>query len=251
MISHLLLDIEGTTCPITFVSNILFPYAQKHLKTYINTNIDDEAVSRLIKDAWNEWRMDTDPESQSLLQASHTETEDRNNEAIHDYLQHLITVDRKSTALKDLQGQIWMRGYASGSIQSELYPETLAALQSWTSAGHKLAVYSSGSVAAQQLLYQYTAEGDVRHLFSGWFDTRTGPKKESHSYQSIAKELKALPGNIAFISDNKAECDAAEQAGMHTIFSLREGNPDQSPGHHTVITSLNQVLDKIKTDPNT
>lgn len=248
MISHLLLDIEGTTCPITFVSNVLFPYAQKQLKTYIDTNINDEAVSRLIKDAWEEWRLDPDPKSQELLQNNNTEAKDHNHVAIHDYLQHLIAVDRKSTALKDLQGRIWKQGYTSGSIQSELYPETLAALQNWTSAGYTLAVYSSGSVAAQQLLYQYTAEGDVRHLFSGWFDTRTGPKKEIHSYQSIASELKTPPRNIAFISDNKAECDAAEQAGMHTIFSLREGNPDQSPGQHTVITSLNQVLDTIKTE---
>ena len=248
MISHLLLDIEGTTCPITFVSNILFPYAQQQLKTYIDTNIDDEAVSRLIQDAWEEWRIDPDPQSQELLQKSNSEAEDKNNTAIHDYLQRLIAIDRKSTALKDLQGRIWKQGYTSGSIQSELYPETLAALQSWTSAGYKLAVYSSGSVAAQQLLYQYTAEGDVRNLFSGWFDTRTGPKKESHSYQSIARALKTPPHNIAFISDNKAECDAAERADMNTIFSLREGNPDQSPGHHTVITSLNQVLDTIKTE---
>ena len=89
----------------------------------------------------------------------------------------------------------------------------------------------------------------MRHLFSAWFDTRTGPKKESHSYQSIARELNAAHQNIAFISDSKAECDAAEEAGMNTIFSLRNGNPDQSPGHHKVITSLDQVLDLLKAGP--
>ena len=89
----------------------------------------------------------------------------------------------------------------------------------------------------------------MRHLFSAWFDTRTGPKKESHSYQSIAQELNTPPQSIAFISDNKAECDAAGEAGMNTLFSLRNGNPDQSPGHHKVITSLNQVLDLLIADP--
>ena len=184
-----------------------------------------------------------------MLKDGTTEAEDHGNEAIHDYLQHLISIDRKSTTLKDLQGRIWKQGYDLGFIQSELYPETLAALHQWASARYKLAVYSSGSVAAQQLLYQHTPGGDVRFLFSAWFDTRTGPKKKSQSYQSIARELNTPPRNIAFISDNKAECDAAEEAGMSTIFSLRDGNPDQSPGHHTVITSLNQVLDRIKTDP--
>lgn len=248
MISHLLLDIEGTTCPITFVSSVLFPYAQNQLKTYIEKNSRDEAIRQLIKDAWNEWRIDPDSKSQEMLKDGITEGEDHENEAIHDYLQHLITIDRKSTTLKDLQGRIWKEGYFSGSIQSELYPETLTALHDWVSAGYKLAVYSSGSIAAQQLLYQHTAGGDISHLFCGWFDTRTGPKKESLSYQSIARELKTPPRNILFISDNKAECDAAEGASMSTIFSLRDGNPDQSPGHHKVITSLEQVLERIKTD---
>ena len=248
MITHLLLDIEGTTCPITFVSSMLFPYAKKQLKTYLDLNSSDNAVGQLIKDAWNEWRSDPDPKSQSMLKDGTSEAEDFDNKAIHDYLQYLISIDKKSTTLKDLQGRIWKQGYNVGSIQSELYPETLTALHAWASAEFKLAVYSSGSIAAQQLLYQHTPGGDVRHLFSAWFDTRTGPKKESHSYQSIAKELNTPPRNIVFISDNKAECDAAELAGMNTIFSLRDANPDQSPGHHKVITSLDQVLDIIKSD---
>ena len=251
MITHLLLDIEGTTCPITFVTSVLFPYAKKQLKPHLDTNSSDDAVRQLIKGAWNEWRNDPDPKSQAMLNDSTSEAEDYGNEAIHNYLQHLISIDRKSSTLKDLQGRIWKQGYDLGSIQSELYPETLTALHAWASAGLKLAVYSSGSVAAQQLLYQHTPGGDVRHLFGAWFDTRTGPKKESHSYQSIARELNTPPQSIAFISDNKAECDAAEEAGMNTMFSLRNGNPDQSPGHHKAITSLDQVLDLLKAGQKT
>ena len=245
-ITHLLLDIEGTTCPITFVAEVLFPYAQEQLQTYIHTNSTDNTVRLLIRDAWDEWRIDTNPTSQELLEQSIEQAEDHDHSAIHNYLQHLIAIDRKSTALKDLQGRIWKQGYTSGDIQSELFPDALPAFRSWIGAGYTLAVYSSGSVSAQQLLYQYTPEGDVRTLFNGWYDTRTGPKKESRSYQAIAKDLNVLPQSIAFISDNKAECDAAEGAGLHTIFSLRDGNPDRSPGHHPVIDSLDQVLAQVE-----
>ena len=246
MITHLLLDIEGTTCPITFVSSVLFPYAKKQLKPYLDTNSSDDAVRQLIKDAWNEWRNDPDPKSQAMLKDGTTEAEDIENEGIHAYLQHLISIDRKSTTLKDLQGRIWEQGYDLGSIQSELYPETLTALHAWASAGLKLAVYSSGSVAAQQLLYQHTANGDICQLFCGWFDTRTGPKKEAASYTSIAQTLNTGVNEITFVSDNQAECNAARKAGLHTLFSLRDGNPDQDPGTHRVIRNLHEVLDLLR-----
>ncbi|MGC6483842.1 MAG: acireductone synthase [Synechococcus sp.] len=245
--SHLLLDIEGTTCPITFVSKVLFPYAQAQLGGYLNAHHDEDEVKKLIQNAWHEWRTDHDPTSQKLLQLQATKNKDHDHDAIANYLLHLIELDRKSTTLKDLQGRIWKQGYASGAIQSELYPEALNALKSWHAAGYKLAVYSSGSVTAQQLLYEHTADGDVRHLFDNWFDTHTGPKKSSSSYSAIAEKLRTPPHHITFISDNRAECDAAEAANLQTLFSLREGNPDQSPGHHRVIESLDQVLDAIQT----
>ena len=124
---------------------------------------------------------------------------------------------------------------------ADLYPETITSLKRWTQEGLKLAVYSSGSIKAQQLLYAHTTSGDLRELFSGWFDTHTGSKKETTSYITIANQLKIPAASITFISDNGVECDAAHEAGMQVLFSLRPGNPDQNPRGHRVIRSLEQV----------
>ena len=243
--THLLLDIEGTTCPITFVSGVLFPYAKAELAKFLAGQHHETSVQALISDAWQEWHLDLDPRSQRLLQSTPHEKEDTEHRAIIQYLQHLIEIDKKSTALKDLQGKIWKQGYENGQIQTALFPETTAALKRWSEAGLKLAVYSSGSIAAQQLLYNYTSEGDLRQLFCGWFDTHTGNKKETMSYRAIAQKLQAKPEQVTFISDSTAECDAAAEAGLSTLFSLRPGNPDQEPGNHPVITDLSDVSSKL------
>ena len=243
--THLLLDIEGTTCPITFVSGVLFPYAKAELAQFLAGQHHETSVQALISDAWQEWRRDPDPTSQSLLHSAPHEKEDTEHRAIIQYLQHLIEIDRKSTALKDLQGKIWKQGYENGQIQTALFSETITSLKSWSKAGLKLAVYSSGSIAAQQLLYTYTSEGDLRQLFCGWFDTHTGNKKDPSSYRLIAQELQAKPEQVCFISDSRAECDAAAEAGLSTLFSLRPGNPDQDSGNHPVIADLSDVLTRL------
>ena len=240
--THLLLDIEGTTCPISFVSKVLFPYAQQALPGFLQANAQDAAVNTVVKEAWEEWRNDKDEDARALLEQAKPQHEDHHHQAIKTYLLHLISIDRKSTALKDLQGKIWEEGYGNGAIKTDLFPETLQAFQEWKTTGLELAVYSSGSVSAQRLLYQYTNEGDKRDLFCDWFDTRTGPKKESASYTTIAKRLNISPCQITFISDSRHECDAANTAGLNTLFSLRAENPDQNPGPHQTITSLTQVL---------
>jgi len=243
--THLLLDIEGTTCPITFVSDVLFPYAKAELAQFLAAHHHKTAVQVLISDAWQEWRRDQDPTSLNLLHSAPNEEEDTEHQAIIQYLQHLIEIDRKSTALKDLQGKIWKQGYENGQIQTALFSETITSLKSWSKAGLKLAVYSSGSIAAQQLLYTYTSEGDLRQLFCGWFDTHTGNKKDPTSYRLIAQELQAKPEQVSFISDSRAECDAAAEAGLSTLFSLRPGNPDQDSGKHPVIADLSDVLARL------
>ncbi|WP_115018400.1 acireductone synthase [Synechococcus sp. UW140] len=244
--THLLLDIEGTTCPISFVSSVLFPYAKKQLDPYLILHGHNKEVQTVITEAWQEWRIDQDETSQKLLQQSPAEEEDTAHQAISNYFQHLISIDRKSTSLKDLQGRIWEQGYRDRALQTELFPEALQALRSWRRTDLKLAVYSSGSINAQKLLYQYTPEGDIRDLFCAWFDTHTGPKKASGSYINIAKQLGIRSKQITFISDNKAECDAAEEAGLRTLFSLRDNNPDQNPGQHCVIRSLSEVLSQLQ-----
>ena len=245
MIKHILLDIEGTTCPVSFVSDVLFPYASKHLNAFIQDNSEQEHCAKLINEAWEEWENDTTETSRQLFeQLDHEHNNKLENICV--YLQHLIKVDRKSTALKDIQGLIWSEGYKEGRLVSELFPETTDCLKQWFKAGIQLSTYSSGSIAAQKQLYETTKEGDLRMLFSGWFDTHTGPKKERSSYALIAEQLNAQPEEIVFISDSHLECNAAQQAGMRTLFSQRQGNPDQDPAGHTTIHSLNEVIGLLK-----
>ena len=238
--SHLLLDIEGTTCPVSFVGDVLFPYASRSLETYLVRSEADATIESLLDDAEQEWQGDGSAESTSLRLATKVNGMNR-IQAITQYLQHLIAIDRKSTVLKDIQGKIWNEGYGSGELKSQLFEEAPSCLRRWHANNLTLAVYSSGSIEAQKLLYRHTTAGGLDHLFADWFDTKTGPKKHRESYIEIAKAMNTACHQILFISDNGEECDAAEAAGMKTLFSLREGNPDQNPRHHEVISTLNSV----------
>ena len=237
---HLLLDIEGTTCPVSFVSDVLFPFAKQELSHYIKQHWDESPHKKPIQAAKKEWLDDQSPESMKIKQqVAKRETEEM--DGLIQYLKHLISIDKKSTALKDLQGKIWEHGYNNGDLKSQLFPETAECLREWRKQGLTLSVYSSGSIQAQKLLYRHSPAGDLEKLFSHWFDTHTGPKKSTESYIRIAEQLHSSPNKIWFVSDNGAECDSARLAGMHTLFSLRDGNPDRDPRDHTVVQSLREV----------
>ena len=244
MIKHLVLDIEGTTCPVHFVSDVLFPYASNNLNAFIEDGNNHSNLRDLIDSAWEEWKNDKTDKSQQLLTGLSREEKNK-RESICTYLQHLINIDRKSTVLKDLQGMIWAQGYEQGHLRSELYPEAAQCMKEWVNMGLLLSTYSSGSIQAQKLLYGHTKNGNLCTLFWSWFDTHTGSKKEVSSYELIAKALNSQPESIVFISDSHLECDAARQAGMLTLFSQREGNPDQDSAGHTAIQSLNHVIDAL------
>jgi enolase-phosphatase E1 len=216
-ITHLLLDIEGTTCPVSFVAEELFPYAAAHLETYLGEQRQNNQVLALLAEADAAWANDSDPSAQHLRLQS--------DARVIDYLQLLIRQDRKLPALKQLQGLIWEQGYATGSLRAPLFDDVPLALQRWREQGLVLAVYSSGSVKAQQLLYGHSSGGDLRSCFSHWFDTRTGNKRDPASYSTIAAVMGANPSNILFISDALEECVAARQAGLGVLFSSRPGNP--------------------------
>ena len=220
-ISHVLLDIEGTTCPVSFVSDTLFPYACEHLGSFLQKHGADGNVKALLQQVMESWQQDPDPEAQAML-ASHF---DQPN--VLAYLQWLINKDRKLTALKDLQGLIWEQGYQSRVLQGPLFADVAPALLRWKQAGLQLAVYSSGSVRAQQLIYEYSNSGDIRHLFSHWFDTNIGPKLASTSYLNIANALRTEPHHILFISDAIDELKAATTAGLQVLHCERgQSRPD-------------------------
>ena len=239
-ISHVLLDIEGTTCPVSFVSEVLFPYASASLEPYLEAHQGEPDITKLMRDVEVAWREDSQPEARALLQRQDTAST-LSVQALSEYLRQLIGRDIKLTALKDLQGRIWRSGYASGELIAPLYADVPAALQRWHNDGFTLAVYSSGSVPAQQLLYGHCHEGDLTGLFSHWFDTKTGPKQAQESYQTIAVEMQTTPANVLFISDAIQELEAADAAGMKTLFSDREGNPARDAGRFARISDYSSL----------
>lgn len=205
MIRAIVTDIEGTTSDIRFVHNVLFPYARQHLAAYIQQNQQQLAVSATLNDLREEIAQ---PEASS--------------EQLIDTLFAFMDEDRKSTALKALQGMIWRDGYLNGDFKGHLYPDVLPAFQQWRQQGIALYVYSSGSVAAQKLLFGYSDEGDITPLFSGYFDTHVGAKREVGSYRNIASQIAIPASELLFLSDIHQELDAAQQAGWHTVQLIRD-----------------------------
>jgi len=237
-ITHLLLDIEGTTCPASFVAQVLFPYARSAMPGFLETQAQDPEILSLIEQSENAWREDPHPNAAALGQPSPGQ---RDLQGVAAYLQDLIDRDVKLTALKDLQGRIWRQGYASGELVAPLYSDVAESLQRWHSEGFVLAVYSSGSVPAQQLLYGHSAAGDLRSLFSHWFDTRVGSKQEQLSYQAIAEQMQSAPEQILFISDSLSELEAAAAAGLRVLFSDRDGNPVRDSGRFERISDYRRL----------
>jgi enolase-phosphatase E1 len=152
--------------------------------------------------------------------------------------------DRKSTALKSLQGRIWKSGFESGELKGTLFPDVPPALKHWSAFG-RVAIYSSGSTSAQQLLFRYSTFGDLSALIAAYFDTRTGPKTASASYAAIAASLEVDPRDVCFLSDVVRELDPAREAGMQTRLVLREGNVPVEDAHgHIAIHSLDACFEQ-------
>lgn len=211
--STILTDIEGTTSSISFVKDVLFPYARERLPAFVAAHGDD-------------------PEVRALLDQVATEHGAMCQDAmIVEILQGWIDEDRKHTALKALQGMIWNAGYARGDFTAPLYPDVTPALRAWHADGHPLAVYSSGSVPAQKLLFSHSDAGDLSSLFSDWFDTEVGHKRDAASYRRIVERLGRTPKDIVFLSDVVEELDAARDAGMRTVLlDRREDYPQPRTG---------------------
>ena len=211
----ILLDIEGTTTPISFVHDVLFPYSRNNLGSYLKQH---SASSEVISDI-------------TLLSREHsTDVQDGKQPPplVEPYVHWLIDQDHKSPALKSLQGKIWKQGYVDGSLKAPLFPDVLPALDRWHQQNIQIAIFSSGSVLAQKLLFQHTDSGDVTHYFEGFFDTSVGKKIESRSYEKIAVQLGRLPQEVLFLSDVTTELDAASDAQMKTLLCIRSGNPIQA-----------------------
>jgi len=229
-IRAILTDIEGTTSSISFVKDVLFPYARSRLAGFVAEHAADPAVAEALAEA-----------------RALAERPDLDAEATIALLQGWIDEDRKAKPLKALQGMIWEDGYRSGVLKGDIYPDAIAGLEAWKAEGLALYVYSSGSVLAQKLIFGFTNAGDLTPLFSGYFDTTIGSKLEAWSYTAIAGEIGIAPAEILFLSDNTKELDAARQAGMKTI-GLDRGEavipPDQT---HPLVTEFGAIDAKAGT----
>lgn len=216
-------DIEGTTSAISFVHDILFPYARRELASFVAANQGDEEVASLLANARAEAG-----ESEAPV------------DRVVDILAGWIDEDRKATPLKSLQGLIWRNGYESGDFTGHVYDDAVRCLKRWHTAGIPLFVYSSGSVGAQKLLFGYSDAGDLTPLFDGYFDTRIGHKKERASYEAIADEIGIAAGDILFLSDVAEELDAARAAGMRTCQLVRDDDVDV--GTHRIARDFDEVI---------
>ena len=222
MIRAIVTDIEGTTSDIRFVHNVLFPYARQHLAAFIRENQDNAEVAAAL----NAVRIEAELPEADLA-------------TITEILFSFMDQDRKSTGLKALQGMIWRAGYVNGSFTGHLYPDVLPALKAWQQQGIKLYVYSSGSVAAQKLLFGYSDEGDITGLFSGYFDTHVGAKREVNAYNTIAAEIGLPADQLLFLSDIYQELDAAAEAGWQTLQLIRGDADNQS--RHRQVNNFSQI----------
>ena len=236
-----LLDVEGTVAPLSLVTEQLFPYARRHFHEFLKENIKDPDVRADLMLLAEENRAETAPDLPRRLPkvawTGFVESFKFQLDALI-YLLWLMDRDRKSTALKSLQGKIWKTGFERGKLKGTLFPDVAEAFVHWATTG-KVAIYSSGSVEAQQLLFRYSTYGDLTPLISGYFDTRTGAKAERASYAAIAAHFGVAPSEVLFFSDAVRELDAACDAGCGTRLVIREGNAPVEEAHgHTAISDL-------------
>jgi len=232
-----LLDIEGTTTPVDFVTRVLFPYAREHVRDFLGRRAgevrDDLALlfaeheaDRRAGQSPPPWRDDSPAESLDSAVA---------------YVRWLMDRDRKSTALKSLQGRTWEEGYQTGALRGQVYPDVPPALARWRAQGRDVAIFSSGSVLAQKLLFSRSDAGDLTPALRSYFDTTTGAKGDAESYRKIARALGHEPPAVLFLSDATVELDAARTAGMATGLCVRQGGPPASPTH-PVVRSFDEML---------
>jgi enolase-phosphatase E1 len=226
-IGAVVLDIEGTTTPIAFVYNVLFPFARQRLRAYLLDPAHRDALREPLRRLREEWTADMNDrscEGGDELPRVDARQGDYDLESVAAYVTWLMDQDRKSPGLKLLQGQIWEEGYRRGELHGEVFADVAPALQRWRDAGVPVAIYSSGSELAQRLLFGSTASGDLTPLVARFFDTTVGAKQAAESYRRIALELGIPPNGMMFISDVTTELDAAHAAGYQVLLCVRPGN---------------------------
>jgi enolase-phosphatase E1 len=228
-VSAVLLDIEGTITPIAFVTAVLFPHARQHLRSYLEDHAESTDLHALLSRLRQEHASDVRAGEPVPLWPEGTDA--KYPAAAARYVEWLMDRDRKSPALKELQGRIWERGYERRELVGQVFPDVPQALERWRQQGIRVGIFSSGSVLAQQLLLRHSSAGDLTGLIEWYFDTTVGAKARPESYRRIIDIAGLPPPAILFVSDVVLELDAALEAGMQVRLSIRPGNPPAPAGH--------------------
>nr|XP_032824988.1 enolase-phosphatase E1 [Petromyzon marinus] len=235
----LLLDIEGCTTPITFVKDVLFPYIKEHVHDYLTEHWEEEECQADVQLLRQQAEADTQLPGAVAIPSDGTAKQAVLDAAVASVLWQMAA-DRKTTALKQLQGHMWRAAYACGEVKGEVYADVVPALRAWRAAGKRVYIYSSGSVEAQKLLFGHTTDGSILELLDGYFDTKIGTKVEAASYKQISAAVGCPASSILFLTDITKEAAAAEEAGIRAMVVERPGNTelttDERKRFHTTST---------------
>jgi len=222
-IRFILTDIEGTTTSVSFVYESLFPYFRTNIAKLKKMESDASVQAAFL----------------DVVKLAAEEGKNLNStDEIIQQLEEWSRADKKITPLKELQGLLWKEGYVSGELKGHVYSDVAPALKEWKLKGIDLGVFSSGSIAAQKLIFGYSEAGDLTAYLTAYFDTTTGGKRAIETYVLIAKELALNPQQILFLSDIKEELEAAENAGYQTIQLVRPGT---EANWKQTVSSFNEI----------
>ncbi|ORX90841.1 2,3-diketo-5-methylthio-1-phosphopentane phosphatase [Basidiobolus meristosporus CBS 931.73] len=241
-----ILDIEGTTTPISFVHDVLFPYVRERAEEFLNQNWESEELQQYVELLREQAKQDVQEGNTLAVEIPESKISNKAAviSAILANIQWQMDSDRKIGALKNFQGYMWRSGYHSGELKGVVYEDVVPALERWSQAGMDIYIYSSGSVPAQKLLFGYSDKGDLLHFFKGHFDTTIGLKVEAESYLRIAQEIGKSPSEILFVSDNVKEIIAADHVGYATAIADRPGNApldDESRSRFQVVRTFSEL----------
>ncbi|KAJ2358365.1 enolase-phosphatase E1 [Coemansia sp. RSA 2618] len=220
-----LLDIEGTTTPISFVHDVLFPYITANVRQFLESRWDDSGVQHHVRAIAEQANADVEAGITSAVGINlGTDSPAEVQRKVLANVEWQMAADRKVGALKGLQGYMWRFGYESGELQGVMFSDAVDAIRRWVREGRRVFIYSSGSVEAQKLIFGFSDHGDLLGYIAGHYDTRVGAKVESGSYAAIASDIGASPERILFVSDSIREIQAADEAGLQAVLSVRPGN---------------------------
>ncbi|XP_066991519.2 enolase-phosphatase E1 [Anabrus simplex] len=239
-----ILDIEGTTSSISFVKDTLFPYIRENLESYVKKHWNDEEFAQDLVLLREQAAKDETDKVEGVVSIAEGSSEDLQPAVIRNVLWQM-DLDRKTKALKQLQGHVMRDGYSSGKLKGHLFDDVVPALRSWIRSSRQLYIYSSGSVEAQKLLFGHTEEGDLRELFAGHFDTDVGAKNEPGSYSNIIKRIGCESGKVVFFTDVPAEARAARSVGVNAVLVCRPGNAPLSEEDRIDFAVINSFHDVV------